>query len=121
MIYAKAFLVWWILAGLAVSNRIVRTFWITPVVGEMPGHWIGTLTGGMVIFLGLYLLLPWLRPETSRQHWEIGIFSHLDRAFEFLAGHYLFGTRTATAPLPKNLCIFKKNLTEQEETIKRVV
>lgn len=38
------------------------------------------------------MLLPWIRPGTLRDAWGVGIlWLVLTLAFEFLAGHYLFG------------------------------
>lgn len=90
--WIKAFVLWILMAFLAVGNGVVRNFLITPYLGDPAAHWLGTLTALILLFGAMYLILPWVGPRTRGHLWGIGLFwLILTMAFEFLAGHYLFG------------------------------
>jgi hypothetical protein len=45
-----------------------------------------------IIFLVARLTIPWIRPPSARAAWQVGVlWVVLVLAFEFLAGHYVFG------------------------------
>ncbi|MEW6185202.1 MAG: hypothetical protein AB1585_05615 [Thermodesulfobacteriota bacterium] len=90
--FPRALLIWLLMAVLAVLNGVARVSVITPYWGDQAGHLLSTLTGGIILFLTMYLFLPWIGPKSSRRIWQLGFFwLGLTVAFEFLAGHYLFG------------------------------
>ena len=88
----RALAVWCGLAALAVLNGIFRERIFTPRLGPQGGHVLSTLALCAVITAVTWLALPWLAPRTDAEAWLIGAaWLTWTVAFEFLAGHYLFG------------------------------
>jgi len=92
-IFIKTILVWFLLAFLATVNGSVRNFLYKPWVGDLVAHWISTFVFVVVIFLVTYWAFCKNLSELSDQVLlSIGfIWVLFTEAFEFLAGHYLFG------------------------------
>ena len=90
---ARAFAGWLLLLVLAFVNGAVRELWIVPRTGETAGRAISTIALCAAILLITWLTIAWIRPIADRDAWRIGgMWVALTLAFEFLAGHYLFGT-----------------------------
>jgi hypothetical protein len=88
----RALVVWFGLLVLAIANAGVREALITPSMGASAGHVISTITLCAAILLLSWLTIGWIRPRSSGGAWAIGgLWFGLTVAFEFLAGHYLFG------------------------------
>jgi hypothetical protein len=89
----RALLVWLGLLALAIVNGGVREALIIPRTGELAGHAISTISLCVLILALAWLTIGWIAPASSRDAWQIGgLWVALVLAFEFLAGHYLFGT-----------------------------
>ena len=85
-------IIWFLLAFLAIVNGAVREMFLRPAVGEQAGHVISTLIFCGVIILVAIVSLGWIGPGSKRAAWAIGVvWVLLALAFEFLAGHFLFG------------------------------
>lgn len=90
--WIRALAVWLFLSVLAVSNGVVRKALLAPRFGEHAGHVISTLVLCAVIFGVAWLSSSWMGAERVRDAAWIGVFwVGLTLAFEWLAGHYLFG------------------------------
>jgi hypothetical protein len=88
----RSLVVWLGLLVLAIANGGVREALITPSMGASAGHVISTMTLCAAILLLSWLTIGWIRPRSSGDAWAIGgLWFGLTVAFEFLAGHYLFG------------------------------
>lgn len=88
----KAIVIWLLLAVLAVATAGLRTGVITPRIGERWGHVVGTVILCLVIFFVAWLSIGWIGPAGARDTLYVGIlWVVMTIAFEFLAGHYLFG------------------------------
>ena len=88
----RSLVVWLGLLVLAIANAGVREALITPSMGASAGHVISTITLCAAILLLSWLTIGWIRPRSSGDAWAIGgLWLGLTVAFEFLAGHYLFG------------------------------
>lgn len=84
--------VWFLLMVLAILNGILRNALLTPRLGEQAGHVVSTLVFSGVILIVAWVLTPWIGPRSPRGAWRVGLsWLGLTVAFEFLAGHYLFG------------------------------
>ena len=85
--------VWFVLLGLAIVNGGVRQFAIIPRTGELTGRALSTVSLSVLILALAWLTIGWIRPASARDAWTIGgVWVALTLAFEFLAGHYVFGT-----------------------------
>ncbi len=85
--------VWVVLAFLAVGNAILREVVYAPILGSYYGHLISTISLVIIIFLVTFLFLRQITiVYTAIDLLEVGsIWLVLTIAFEFLAGHFLFG------------------------------
>jgi len=89
---ARAFAIWLALMAAGVLNGLARNAWITPATEERVAHQISTATLSGLIFLITLAAIRWIAPGTLRGALLVGAFwLGLTVAFEFLAGHYLFG------------------------------
>ncbi len=84
--------IWLALLAVAVLNGAVRELLLIPALGETVGRALSTLTLSAAILLLTWLTIDWIAPVTARDAWTIGgVWVALTLAFEFGAGHYLFG------------------------------
>ena len=89
----RATLVWFTILIVAIANGALREGLLKPQLGEAIAHVISVLLLSAAIFLVTRLTIRWIEPSSWRACWTIGVFwVALTVAFEFLAGHYLFGT-----------------------------
>lgn len=88
----RALLVWLGIAALAVVNGAFREAILLPRLGDSAARAISTLMLSVVI-LGVALVsIDWISPAAWADAWRIGaLWLVMTIAFEFLAGHYLFG------------------------------
>ena len=93
----RALAVWLVILVLANINGALRELWIIPHTGELTGRALSTLIlCGLVLFL-TWRTIGWIRPVSFGEAVEIGVlWLILTLAFEFLVGHYVFGTAWAT-------------------------
>ena len=89
----RAITVWCGIVPIAIANGAVREILIVPAAGQPAGHVISTITLCAAILLVTWLTIGWMRPASLRDAARIGaLWLALTLAFEFLAGHYVFGT-----------------------------
>jgi hypothetical protein len=89
----RATLVWLTILIVAVANGALREGLLKPRLGEPSAHVLSTLLLSVAVFVVTRMTIGWIRPSGSRDGWVIGVYwVALTVAFEFLAGHYLFGT-----------------------------
>jgi Na+-transporting NADH:ubiquinone oxidoreductase subunit NqrB len=92
----RAVLIWLLMAVLAVLNGITRNALITPRAGDHAAHVFSTFTLCAVLFLVALATIRWVGPDSARQALAIGVlWLAMTIAFEFVAGHYLFGNSWA--------------------------
>lgn len=88
---SRTVLGWLVILGLAMLNGAFRQVVLIPRIGDRAAI-ISPLLLSVLIVVATAVLLPWIRPATARDAWTVGTFwLGLTLAFEFLAGHYLFG------------------------------
>jgi len=89
----RATLTWLALLVLAILNGTLREFLISPRTGPQVGHVVSTVLLTTLITAMAWLAIPWIAPGTRGCALTVGIWwVVLTLAFEFLAGHYLFGS-----------------------------
>jgi hypothetical protein len=90
--FFRALIVWLGILVLAFANGAARELWIIPRAGELPGHVVSTVALCLAILVTSWFSIDWIRPLTGKDAWAVGAgWLTLTLAFEFLAGHYLFG------------------------------
>jgi hypothetical protein len=83
---------WLLILLLAVINGAFREAFIIPRTNEATGHAISSITLCAAILVVCWFVVGWMKPATAHEAWTIGaLWLLLTLAFEFLAGHYLFG------------------------------
>ncbi len=88
----KYFLLWFPMVVIAVLNGALRIKFLTKYFNELEAHQLSVLTG--ITFFGIYvwLIAGYWKIQSSAQAILIGImWLCMTVAFEFLAGHYVFG------------------------------
>ena len=90
---SRACAIWLILLVAAVMNGAMRQGVLVPFWGEGAAHYVSTVLLALIIFFVALLLSPWLNLDSRRQAWVVGLlWMMLTVAFEFGAGHFVFGT-----------------------------
>jgi len=89
--------VWCVFVVLAIMNGGFRDAVVTPRLGEFGGHITSTALLCGAIFAVTWFTIDWVRPLTSSDALLIGGgWAVMTVAFEFLAGHYVFGSAWTT-------------------------
>ena len=77
-------------------NGSLRNTVLTPRFGEFGGHITSTILLCAAMLVVTWLMIGWIRPATSTEALVIwGGWVLMTVAFEFLVGHYVFGTSWA--------------------------
>ena len=88
----RTLLAWFLLLAIAIANGFVREAFITPKAGRGLGHAISTVLLSVLIIVVGWLATMWIAPVSIQDAWTIGVGWLLcTLAFEFLAGHFVFG------------------------------
>jgi hypothetical protein len=84
---------WLCIVPLAMTNGTVRDLILAPYLGGPIARAISCLTLAGAIFVVAWMSIRWISPIDQVEAWVIGlIWLGLTLAFEFLVGHYVFGT-----------------------------
>ena len=90
---SRATAIWFVILVVAIANGAFRQAVLIPKLGDLPAHVLSTVALSAAVLLVAYLSVSWIGAASSREYWSVGIYwLVLTIAFEFLAGHYLFGT-----------------------------
>jgi hypothetical protein len=85
-------LIWCGLLFLAILNGGFREAMLVPRVGRGLGNAVSTVILSALIVAAGWISIPWIGPRSLQDAWTIGIaWVTLTLAFEFLAGHFVFG------------------------------
>jgi hypothetical protein len=88
----RAVLAWVGILVLAILNGGLRQGFLIPGLGESVGRILSPILLALLVAGAAWIAVPWIRPGTGREAWLVGVlWLVLTLAFEFLAGHYLFG------------------------------
>jgi hypothetical protein len=87
----RVLLVWLAFLCAAILNGALRQKVLVVMLGAAGAHLLSSVLLSGVILGATYLALPWLRLDSNRRAWIIGVsWLGLTVAFEFLVGHYWF-------------------------------
>ena len=93
----RAVLIWFAILLLASVNGAVRDLVLAPRLGDPLAPAISTVVLCGLILAVTWRSIGWIGPRSRRDALIVGIlWASLTLAFEFLAGHYLFGKPWAT-------------------------
>lgn len=88
----RALVVWLLLLLLAIVNGAFREGFLNPSLGPIAGHIASTAMLSMMILIVARLSTAWIGTRTESDAVSVGVlWVALVLAFEFLAGHFLFG------------------------------
>ena len=88
----RSFAVWFAMLVTASINGAVREAWLIPSLGDSMGRAISTVMLSALVLLLTWSTIRWIAPRSKSEAWLIGgCWVALTLAFEFIAGHYLFG------------------------------
>ena len=73
MHWLRAFAVWLVIIGAESVHGALRMKFLTPVVGDFRARQISVFTGALLILGIAWLLVRWLRAETTRTLVEVGL------------------------------------------------
>jgi hypothetical protein len=89
----RAIVVWLAVIVLASLNGAARQAWLVPRLGPELGRALSTVILCGLLLLVTWLTIGWIRPASTAQALGVGVlWVVLTLAFEFLAGHYIFGS-----------------------------
>jgi hypothetical protein len=90
--YWRAVVIWLLQLAFAVVNGVVREGVLLPYLGPGTGHVVSTFFLCAAILIITLLTIGWIAPATTASALRLGLlWVGLTLAFEFGAGHYLFG------------------------------
>jgi hypothetical protein len=88
----RSLIIWVLMLVVASANGAIREGLLVPELGETTGRAVSTLLLCALVLLLTYHTIRWIRPRSGRETWIVGgLWVALTLAFEFLAGHFLFG------------------------------
>lgn len=89
---SRSLVIWVLMLLVASLNGAIREAMLIPMMGDTAGRAVSTLMLCLLVLLLTYFTIRWIRPHSGRDTWGIGgLWVALTLAFEFLAGHFLFG------------------------------
>ena len=90
--WLRAFVVWLLLLLLAVMNGAFREAFLNRAFGVQAAHVAGTVLLAVLVVILALLSRGWIGARNERDAFLVGVlWTVLVLAFEFLAGHFLFG------------------------------
>ena len=91
--YTQAVVIWFAILVVAIANGAARVDLLIPWFGEELGHVLSTLSLCLLIFAVTWASIAWIGVSSRNDALRIGaLWLAMTVAFEFLGGHYLFGT-----------------------------
>ena len=92
-LFVKGLFMWLLFAAVAITSGILREKFLTPALGSLRAHQVGTFAVlGMVFLLIYFLLGPTLSEIPPGKAWILGLtWLGMTICFEFVFGHYVTG------------------------------
>ncbi len=92
MMIVRAVAVWFLIILAESIHGTLRTLFLAPLVGDFPARRISFFVGVLIIFAITYLCIGWIRPESEKTLFFIGLlWSVLTGLFEFGLGFLIMG------------------------------
>lgn len=94
--WLRAAAVWFAILGVAFVNGGIRVAVLIPRFGDLPAHAISSVALSASILAAALLSIGWIGVAHSADALRAGgLWVVMTLAFEFLAGHYIFGSSWA--------------------------
>ena len=91
-ILIRALIVWCAVLAVAFVNGATRELWLIPRLGTIAGEIVSSVALCVVILVVAWAAAAWMSVPSAAEALQVGIlWLVLTAAFEFGAGHYLFG------------------------------
>lgn len=88
---SRALLIWVVMAVLEVFQGVLRVRLLNRHVGDRRARQLGVISGSIVNFIVVWLMLPWLGAESSNDLWDVGLFwICLTLLLDLAVGRWLF-------------------------------
>lgn len=88
----RASAIWFAILIVAILNGAFRQGILIPRLGDAVAHIWSTLMLSAAVIVVAWLAIRWIGPVRAADCWTIGLaWVLMTLAFEFVAGHYLFG------------------------------
>ena len=92
MYLLRGFLVWLVIIFAESIHGTLRQLFLAPLVGDFTARRLAFFVGLALIFLIAYLLIRWIRAETTKRLFAVGLmWAVLTLAFEFGLGFLVLG------------------------------
>src|SRR4026207_1637097 len=89
----RALTVWLVMLLLAIINGAARQTWLIPKLGAVTARLVSTIALSALIAVVTCFTIAWIHPRSNGDTFAGGVlWVALTLAFEFLAGHFLFGS-----------------------------
>ena len=90
--WQRAFAVWLLIISAEAIHGVLRTLFLTPLVGDLRARQLGVLTGSLLILAIAYLCVDWIRARTMGRLGAVGVgWVALTLAFEVSLGRLILG------------------------------
>jgi hypothetical protein len=100
----RAGAVWFAIMLIAILNGAARDVLLVPRLGDLVARALSCLTLAALIVFVTWVSLQWIHPASMTDAWTIGVmWLAMTLTFEFVVGHYLFGTEWSTLLADYNL------------------
>ncbi len=88
----RVLLIWLLMLLLAIGNGVFRDQLLMPTLGRALALPLSGLSLSVLLFVVVYLALPWLGKHTASRYILVGVqWLLMTLLFEFLFGHYVAG------------------------------
>lgn len=85
--WTRAALTWMLMMLAETGHGAVREIFIAPLIGALRARQLGVLIGSVIVVLIAWLCSRWLKANTPRKQWAVGVFwVVLTLLFEFSLG-----------------------------------
>ena len=100
----RAAVIWMCIVPVAIVNGMLRDMVLAPYLGDSTARAISCVTLAAAVLVVARMSIAWIGPPTTGAAWMVGvIWLNLTLAFEFLVGHYVFGTPWAALRADYNI------------------
>jgi hypothetical protein len=91
MVFLKGIAVWFVIILAETLHGTLRTFWLAPLIGDLPARQVSFVTGTLLILAIATLLVQWLHASRAQLLAIGGLWAVLTLMFEVGLGRLILG------------------------------